>query len=282
MTETDPETQRNEMLDRWESAAVGWGRRAHGLRQLGISSWMIEQLALQPGQQVLELAAGPGDTGFLAAELVRPGGRLISSDATEAMLEIARRRAGEMGIDNVEFRRLELEWIDLPTATVDAALCRFGVMLILDPGAALREIRRVLRPGGRIALAVWDAPARNPWATIPTRALTELGHGSRPDPAAPGMFALADRERLRELLEEAGFVEVRVEPLEAPRSSPSVKAFIDETVDLSFMFAAGYNSLREAEQVQVRDRIASLLEPFTAEDGSIALPGSALGAAADA
>ena len=77
-----------------------------------VSTWMIDHLALQPGMRVLELAAGPGDTGFLAAELIKPGGMLISSDATEAMLEIARGRARQMGIDNVEFRQLELEWID--------------------------------------------------------------------------------------------------------------------------------------------------------------------------
>src|SRR4029077_3266224 len=110
---------------------------------------------LPPGQRVLELAAGPGDTGFLAAELVRPGGMLISSDASQAMIGVARGRARDLGVSNVEFKRMELEWIDLDTASVDAALCRFGLMLAADPGAALQEIRRVLRPGGAVALAVW-------------------------------------------------------------------------------------------------------------------------------
>src|SRR5436309_3560949 len=120
------------MLDRWESAAAGWGRRAHQMRELSLSTWMIEQLGLQPGQQVLELAAGPGDTGFLAAELIQPGGKLISSDAAESMLSIARRRAAGAGVRNVEFKQLQLEWIDLPTASVDAVLVRFGVMLTVD------------------------------------------------------------------------------------------------------------------------------------------------------
>jgi ubiquinone/menaquinone biosynthesis C-methylase UbiE len=243
---------------------------------------MIEQLALQPGQEVLELAAGTGDTGFFAAELVKPGGTLISSDATEAMLEIARRRAEELGIDNVSFQQLELEWIDLPTASVDAVLCRFGVMLTVDPAAALREIRRVLRPGGRAALVVWDAAEHNPWATIPTRVLIELGHASPPDPGAPGMFALADPDSLRELLEETGFADVRTESLSARRSAASVEAFIEETRDLSFMFASAFNQLPGADQARVRERIAALLEPFVAQDGSVSLPGRALGAVADA
>jgi SAM-dependent methyltransferase len=243
---------------------------------------MVEQLALQPGQQLLELAAGPGDTGFLAAELVRPGGTLISSDATDAMLEIARARAQQMGVDNVEFKRLELEWIDLATASVDAVLCRFGVMLSLDPDAALREMRRVLRPGGRAALAVWDEAEHNPWATIPNRVLVELGHASPPEPGAPGMFALSDPAALRERLEDAGFVDVRIEALEAGRSYPSASAFLEETLDLSQMFSRAFQGLSEAEQAEVAEGIAREVEPFTAGDGSLTLPGSALGAVADA
>ena len=171
---------------------------------------MVDALALQPGQRVLELAAGPGDTGFMAAELVRPGGTLISTDGAEAMIEVARARAAQLGIDNVEFRQLELEWIDLTTASVDAVLVRWGIMLIVDPPAAAREIRRVLRPGGRAALAVWDARERNPWAMIPSQALIELGYAEPPDPSAPGPFSMAQDGRLAEVLEDTGFIDVEV------------------------------------------------------------------------
>jgi ubiquinone/menaquinone biosynthesis C-methylase UbiE len=280
----DPETQRAEMLARWEGAAAGWGRRAGRVRDLGmaVSSWMIEQLALAPGQRVLELAAGPGDSGFLAAELIAPGGVLICSDAAEAMLEIARERARELGIGNVEFKRLELEWIDLPTASVDAILCRWGLMLTLDPGAAAQEARRVLRPGGRIAVAVWDKAPRNPWATIWTQALIELGHASPPDPNAPGMFALASADRLAELFEGAGFLEVRVEAIEFDRVYEDVDAYVEETLDLSPNFSGTFGSMSGREQARVRGRIAELLAQFTAAGGMIRLPSRALGVAADA
>jgi SAM-dependent methyltransferase len=280
----DAEAQRLEMLDRWEEAAAGWGRRAQRVREWGmpVSTWMIEQLALQPGHQLLELAAGPGDTGFLAAELVRPGGTVISSDASEAMLEVARERAQRMGVDNVEFKRLELEWIDLPTASVDAVLCRFGVMLSLDPDAALREVRRVLRPGGRAALAVWDQAEENPWATIPNRVLVERRHATPPDPSAPGMFALADPAALRERIEDAGFVDVRIEALDVGRSYASAAEFLEETFDLSQMFSRVFNELSQAEQAEVAEAITTELRPFAAADGSLELPGSALGAVADA
>lgn len=278
------ETQRAEMLERWERAAPGWERRAQRVREMGmsVSMWMIEQLELQPGQRVLELAAGPGDTGFLAAELVLPGGTLISSDASNAMLEVARTRARELGIENVEFKQLQLEWIDLPAASVDAVLCRWGFMLCVDPGAALSETRRVLRVGGRLTLGVWDAPELNPWATIPGRALVGLGHAEPPDPSAPGMFALAAPGRLRELLESAGFGEVVVQSLELPRVHERVEQYVEETLDLARPFAEVYEALSSEQQAEVGAQIASLAEPFTAEDGTLRFPARSLVAAATA
>ena len=210
---SDPDAVRAEMLERWGRAAAGWDKRARSVREFGlpVSTWMLDHAGLQPGLRVLELAAGPGETGFLAAELIRPGGSLICSDATDQMLDVARARAEELGVENVEFKRLELEWIDLETASVDVVLCKWGLMFTVDPEAALREVRRVLRPGGRAALAVWDGPPANPWATIPTRVLVELGHTTEPDPEAPGMFALAPPGRLQGLLEDAGFIDVVVD-----------------------------------------------------------------------
>ena len=271
-----------EVLERWKRAARGWSARANEVRDFGmpVSAWMIDQLALQPGQRVLELAAGPGDTGFMAAELVSPGGTLISTDAIEPMLDIARERAGSMGVSNAEFKQVDLQWIDLETAAVDAALCRWGLMFAPDPGASLQEMRRVLRPGGRVALAVWADPERNPWATVPTRALVELGHAEPPDPDAPGMFVLRDSERLRGLLEEAGFLDVVVEEVELERLDASVQEFIRGTTDLSSPFAEVRDRLTDEQWSDVEARIEELVEPFTSEDGTLRFPACSLGAAA--
>lgn len=247
-----------------------------------VSLWMIKQLGLRYGQRVLELACGPGDTGFVAAELIQPGGTLVSSDAAETMLDVARARAHELGIENVEFARLELEWIDLPTASVDAVVCRWGLMLTVDPEAAAQEIRRVLRPGGRVALAVWDEPARNPWATIPTRALVERGLSAAPDPTAPGMFALAAPGQLQDLLESAGFLDVVVETVAVKREYARIDMYIEETLDVSPTFADVYLELDENEQAALRREIVSLAGPLLAANGSVALPGAALVAAASA
>ena len=281
---SDPTAVRAELLERWERAASGWGRRAQHIRTFGMpaSTWMIEHAGLQPGQTVLELAAGPGETGLLAAELIRPAGMLISSDASENMLEIARGRARELGVDNVEFKRLELEWIDLPTASVDVVMCRWGVMLIVDPETALREARRVLVPGGRIVLAVWDQSELNPWATITNRALVELGHATPPDPDAPGMFSLAAPGRLHEMLEAAGFVEVLVESVELPRQPVSAGDEVAETLDLSSAFADVYGRLSEEERRALEQRIAVLGAPYADANGLMVLPARSLVAAATA
>ncbi len=281
----DPDAQRAAMAERWARGAEGWARRADRVREHGmpLSVWMVDHLELQPGQRVLELAAGPGDTGFLAAELIAPGGTLISSDAFEPMLDIARRRARELGIENVEFKQLQLEWIDLPTASVDAVLCRWGVMLIVDPDAALREIRRVLRPGGRAAIAVWDSAESNPWATITDEALSDVGQAEPPrDPDAPGMFRLSAEGRLESMLEDAGFVEVQVEPVELPRSYSGLGDYIEEERTLSVAWAEAFARLSTQEREELERAIERRVAPYTRPDGSFTLPGRSLAAVAGA
>jgi ubiquinone/menaquinone biosynthesis C-methylase UbiE len=284
---SDPEEQRASILDGWEHAASGWGRRAQRIRDWGmpVSTWLIEQLSLQPGQRLLELAAGPGDTGFLAAELIAPGGTLVSSDAVEGMVQLARARAGELGIRNVnvEFKQLELEWIDLPTASVDAILCRWAYMLTVDPAAAMREARRVVAPGGRFALAVWARDEENPWSTILTDALVQGGYMDPVDrSASPGIFSLADPERLQEMLEEAGFVDVLVESIEVMRDHGAFEEFWDESLDLSPSLSIALERLTDEQRDDVLRRARSRVEPYSDGAGAIHLPGVSLVASASA
>ena len=121
------------------------------------------------------------------------------------MVDAARRRAAELGVTNAEFHELDAEPMDLAAASVDGVVCRWGYMLMADPGVAFGETFRVMRPGGRLAVSVFGAPGRNPWASLVGRILIEEGHAQPPAPGAPGIFALSDVSRIRELLARAGF-----------------------------------------------------------------------------
>jgi SAM-dependent methyltransferase len=188
------------------------------------------------------------------------------------MLDGARRRAGELGLTNVEFQVLNAEWIDLPLASVDAVLCRWGYMLMADPAVALSETRRVLKPGGHVALAVWDKLERNPWAHAPAAELRERGLSEPPDPGTPGPFALADRRLLRELLESAGFQEVWVEQLPFSQKAESFDQFWETTLDLSRAFHDAVLAQPQSEIEQIRASLAKRLQAFTAQDGSLEIP----------
>ncbi len=278
----DPNEQREASLQAWEAAAPGWARHQRLVREWAapVAQWLVQALDPQPGERVLELAAGLGETGMLAAELVAPAGIVTISDQAEAMLDGARERARELGLSNLEFRVLNAEWIDAPVASFDAVLCRWGVMLMIDPGAALAETRRVLRPGGRLALAVWDELEANPWASLCAQELRERGLAG--DGTGPGPFVLGDRDRLRELLEDAGFEVLLIEAVELTRRHERFGEFWEAQLDMSPSYHDAVLSLPPEQIEDLRSALQRRLEPFTDADGTIELPGRTLVALAGA
>lgn len=282
----DPNAYRDASLENWEEAAAGWVVRQELMRAFAapVSHWMIDAISPQPGQRVLELAAGLGETAMLAAELVAPMGSVVVSDQAEAMLAGARARAAELGLSNVEFQVLNAEWIDLPLASFDAVLCRWGYMLMADPATALGETRRVLRPGGRVALAVWDDIEHNPWASLPGRELVERGIAPPPDPEdhTPGPFVLGSAAKVSELLEQAGFTDIEIQAIDLTRRHSDFAELWDSTLDLSRKFHDAVLSRPESEIEQIRASLAERVAPYTSPDGALALPGRTLVACASA
>ena len=274
----DPDSFRAASRGRWEDAAGGWAasREAFQRAAAPVSAWLVAAVAPRPGQTVLELAAGPGDTGLLAAGALRPDGRLILTDGAMAMVDVARARAEELGLsDVVEAKPMEVEWIDMQTATVDAVLCRWGYMLVPDPETALRETRRVLKPGGRVAFAVWASAAENPWST--GRRLVELGFEEQSSPNTPGPFALGDPDLVRELLYGAGWNDdIVIDALDFSFVAAGADAWWAQQFDCSLSLKALVATLSPADHYRLRDAVDADLEAYAQPDGSLRIPARTL------
>ena len=270
-----PDDFRAQSRKHWGDQAEGWETTRDEMRTntMPVSAWMIDAIDPQPGQSLLELAAGTGDTGLLAAELIAPAGTLISSDFAPEMLQAAQRRAEELGIGNVRFKQIDADTsIDLEAGSIDGVLCRWGYMLMADPENALRETRRVLRPGGRLVLAAWTGPDDNLWSAIPMRELVRRGLEERPDPDAPGQFAWAEQEVIAERLQEAGFVDFELAAVDFTVSYASLDDWWASTQDLSMRFADATRGMDAGTRAEIQAALAEAARPFTDGDGAIAIP----------
>ena len=265
----------------WERMAAGWDRRRQWMWDVShaVGEQMVSKLDPQPGQTVLELAAGTGETGFAAAARLGDDGRLISTDFSAPMVEAGRRRADELELSNVEFHVMDAERMSLADNSVDGVLCRWGYMLMADPEAALAETRRVLRPGGRLCLSVWGPADDNPWAVLPRTALGEAGHFPAPEPGDPGIFAMSSEQRIRELVTGAGFETVEIEPVRVEYRFEDFDDYWSFLGELAGAIALVLDRLSEDEVAQVRANMEEKAQPFRS-NGGYAMPGVALNAVA--
>lgn len=260
-----------------EALAPTWERRRGFVEGVStpVREWMLRELAPQAGDAVLELAAGVGDTGFEAARLAGPGGRLISTDISPAMVDAARRRGQALGLANVEYRMIDAERIELADDAVDGVLCRFGYMLMPEPARALAETRRVLRPGGRLALAVWGRPESNPFFSLLGKLLVERGHLPPPEPDGPGIFSMASPERTQSLIAAAGFGRVRVEEVPVHVEFATIDEYLEITADTAGVLALALRDLGAAERDEIAGELSRAFAPFGTSSG-YELPGVAL------
>jgi SAM-dependent methyltransferase len=265
-----------------EAIAPTWERRREDVERAStpVRDWMVRELWPREGDTVLELAAGVGETGFQAASALGERGRLITTDFSPAMVDAARRRGAELGVKNVTYEVMDAERLPLDADSVDGVLCRFAYMLMTDQATALAETRRVLRPGGRLALACWGDPERNPFFGLIGLSLGQRGHiPPLEPPPAPGPFSMASPERTTALLEGAGFTDVRTEEVPVRFVVPDAAEYLSLIADTAGPLALALQALPESERAAVRSELEGAFPRFAVED-RYELPGVALCAVA--
>jgi SAM-dependent methyltransferase len=260
---------RAQSYDVWQRMAIGWDRRRRWMWETSraVGEWMVNALDPQPGQTILELAAGIGDTGFLAATRIGAKGRLISTDFAPKMVEAAQAESERLDLKNVEHRQLDAEEMDLPDDSADGVLCRWGYMLMSDPEQAFRETRRVLRDGGGLAFSVFGAPQANPWAAVPGRTLGEVSAEPPPDPSAPGILAMADSSRTGALLEAAGFQVRRMAEVPITWRFQDFEDYWRFLMEVAGALAARIAALSEEHRGAFHERLRGAVEPYRSERG---------------
>lgn len=265
-----------EPINEWESVAGAW--EANRVRVFeffrAASDWLVGAVRPQPGQIVLEVAAGTGETGFLVAEAVGPTGQVISSDLAPTMVEAARRGARARRLSNVDCRVMDAQALELADDSVDAAISRLGLMLVPEPAAAFRELRRVVRPGGTVAYTVIGAPDQNGWMAAMMGALMQNGH--QPVTGNPfelgGPFGLASADVNAEMLREAGFVDIEIEQIPGAMTVSDVDDYWSTQSSLAGPIKATVEQLTHDERAAVRATLADMMTRFEADDGGFALP----------
>jgi SAM-dependent methyltransferase len=234
------------------------------LEPLGAAA--VAALAPSAGEAILDVGCGCGDTTVRLGAAVGPSGRVVGADISHPILEVARRRPRSSPGLPVEFHALDAQTADLGEAAFDAVFSRFGVMFFSDPVAAFVNLRRALKPAGRLAFVCWRPLAENPWMGAPMAAAAHLlPPQPASDPLEPGPFAFADAERVRGILTTAGFAEVRISPFDTRVG----RAGLEDTVSLNLNIGPLARALRESPDAReaVTEAVRSAMAAHVTSEG---------------
>lgn len=249
----------------WTETAKYWIQYSATIRAMfaPLTNALIEHAGINEGQTVLDVAGGPGEPGLTIAEKVGPNGSVTCTDAVAEMVEAARNDATRRGLTNVQFHQCSADSLPFPDNYFDTTVCRLGIMLVPDPLAAVREMLRVTKPGGRLALAVWHKSEINPFCYVVTNVMAQHVNAPAADPDAPNAFRFAESGKLANVLTEAGAreVEERVVKfnIQAPISAHEFWIMRSRTSDTLREKLA---KLSTEEQTQIADEVQQEVKEF--------------------
>ena len=197
-------------LQEWQETASYWAKHHETIRTMfdPLTRALIKQAHIVQGQSVLDVAGGAGEPSLTIAEFVGPLGFVMCTDAIPEMVAAAEREAIVRGVENVRFRQCTADSLPFDNDFFDVAISRLGVMFFPDPLEGLREMLRVTKLGGRIALAVWANSQLNPYSYVVTDVISRHVQSPKPDPDAPDAFRFAEPGKLAGILKDAGAVDV--------------------------------------------------------------------------
>jgi ubiquinone/menaquinone biosynthesis C-methylase UbiE len=245
----------------WNRVATGWDKwdPLFQRNMSVINHRLVADARLRPGMRVLDLGSGTGYPALLAAQVVGSSGSVLGLDVAESMLAVATRKAGELGLKHVTFRRGDVMELAFESGSFDAVISRFCLMFLPDIPKTVTEIARVLAPGGYLAAAVWAAPQKNPSIRIPIEILKTMVDLPAPDPEAPGIFRLATPGDLRAMLEGAGLTPTTDDEFECETSYPSADDYVQSLLDIAAPIQKVFAGLTPAQQRDAeRDIVAAV------------------------
>jgi SAM-dependent methyltransferase len=260
----------------WTSVAPAWDARRNHVETMKreVSRDLLSRLDLQPGERVLELGAGTGEFALQLSTAVGPTGHVIASDVAPGMVALLRTTLADAG--NVEVAELDAVDTGLAAGSVDAVLMRMGLMLVDDPEAVLRECRRVLAPGGRVAVAVWAGPQHNQWLLYVGMAAQIHGVVTGGPPTAPGgIFSLAEPQLLEKIATDAGLRDVAVHEVAATATFASFDDHFDTVTSLAGPLSVAIAGASDETRAAMRTTVADLARAHHTPEGLV-LPGRAL------
>jgi SAM-dependent methyltransferase len=277
----DAARYKNAQREQWNKDGAAWRRWNPTLdRWYGdVTRQMLDLAHIHPGQRILDIAAGAGEPAVSAAERVGPSGYVLATDISEGIVELALQVARERGLKQVDTRAMDGEKLDLPDGSFDAVLCRLGLMYMPHPVAALREWRRALSVGGRVAVVVYSTPDRNSWGAMPASIIRRRAQLPPPVPGQPGPFSLGGPGVLEGVFRQAGFADPEVRAVTVPHRMSSAGEYVRLAREAFGAFNAMMAHLSLHDRESVWNEVEGTMRSFESPDG-FEVPGECLVGAA--